>query len=75
MADGTDPPCLGKGRRDPDSPLPRQEEGRLTSRPEEGSRNLFASGGPNDNQVELQEEEEVEDDIYVDPHEPSLDRD
>ena len=75
LADGTDPPDPGGGRRDPDSPLPRQEEGRLPSCPKEGSRNPSASSGPNDKQVELQEKEEVEEDTYFSPRKPSPDQD
>ena len=74
MVDGTDPHGPGEGRRDPDNLLPRQEGGRLPSRHEEDSRNPSAAGGPDENQVELQEEEEVEENTYFSPREPSPDQ-
>ena len=67
MADGTDPPGPREGRRDPDSLPPRQEEGRLPSRPEECSHNPSVSG-------QLQEEEEVKEETHCSPREPSPDQ-
>ena len=64
MTDGTDLPGPGDGRRDPNSLPPRQEGGGLPSRHEEGSHNQ-----------ELQEEEEIEEETYFCPREPSPDQD
>ena len=74
MADGTDTPDPGEGRRDLDSLPPRQEGCRLLSRHEEGGRNPSAPGGPNENQVELPEEK-VEEEAYFSPREPSPEQD
>ena len=59
MADGTDPPGHGDGHTDLTTLLPRLEGGGLPSRPEEGNLN------------QDHEEEEVEEETYFSPREPS----
>ena len=60
MADGTDSPGPGDGRADLNTLPPRLEGGGLPSRPEEGNLNQ-----------DQEEEEEVGEETYFSPREPS----